>query len=41
VQVFTKPSKLTGVMYELINRTGDGFCEKNVKGLMESTRKKK
>ena len=39
IQVFTKPSELTGVIYELINRTGDGFCEENVKGLMESTRK--
>lgn len=39
VQVFTKPSELTGVIYELINRTGDGFCEENVKGLMESTKK--
>jgi len=38
-QVFTKPSKLTGVIYELINRTGKGFCEDNVKGLMESTKK--
>ena len=38
VQVFTKPSELTGIIYELINRTGKGFCEKNVKGLMESTR---
>tara|TARA_Y100001963_G_scaffold77793_1_gene107816 strand:- start:589 stop:1155 length:567 start_codon:yes stop_codon:yes gene_type:complete len=39
-QVFTKPSELTGVIYELINRTGDGFCEENVKGLMESTKGK-
>lgn len=37
-QVFTKPSELTGVIYELISRTGKGFCEDNVKGLMESTR---
>ena len=37
IQVFTKPSELTGVIYELINRTGDGFCKDNVKGLMEST----
>jgi len=37
-QVFTKPSKLTGVIYELISRTGKGFCEDNVKGLMESTK---
>ena len=39
VQVFTKPSSLTGVIYELINRTGNGFCEENVKALMESTKK--
>tara|TARA_Y100000592_G_scaffold86552_1_gene140006 strand:+ start:4531 stop:5088 length:558 start_codon:yes stop_codon:yes gene_type:complete len=39
IQVFTKPSELTGVIYELINRTGKGFCEDNVKGLMESTKK--
>ena len=38
-QVFTKPSELTGVIYELINRTGKGFCEDNVKELMESTKK--
>ena len=37
-QVFTKPSELTGVIYELISRTGKGFCEDNVKGLMESTK---
>jgi len=37
VQVFTKPSELTGVIYELISRKGDGFCEDNVKNLMLST----
>ena len=37
-QVFTEPSKLTGVIYELISRTGKGFCEDNVKRLMESTK---
>ena len=37
-QVFTKPYKLTGVIYELIKRDGKGFCELNVKGLMESTK---
>ena len=37
-QVFSKPSELTGVIYELIERDGDGFCETNVKGLMESTK---
>ena len=39
-QVFTKPSELTGVIYELISREGKGFCEVNVKGLMESTKEK-
>tara|TARA_B100000676_G_scaffold306253_1_gene362136 strand:- start:1117 stop:1665 length:549 start_codon:yes stop_codon:yes gene_type:complete len=39
VQVFTKPSELTGVIYELISREGKGFCETNVKALMESTKK--
>ena len=40
VQVFSKPSELTGVIYELIKRGEDhkGFCEKNVKALMESTK---
>ena len=38
VQVFTKPSELTGVIYELINREGEGFCKDNVKALMESTK---
>ena len=37
-QVFTKPSELTGIIYELISREGKGFCEANVKGLMESTK---
>ena len=39
-QVFTKPSELTGVIYELITRGKDnkGFCETNVKSLMESTK---
>lgn len=37
-QVFTKPSELTGVVYELISREGDGFCKDSVKSLMESTR---
>ena len=36
-QVFTKPSELTGVIYELISREGKGFCEDNVKDLMLST----
>ena len=39
-QVFSKPSELTGVVYELITRGDDnkGFCETNVKSLMESTK---
>jgi catechol 2,3-dioxygenase-like lactoylglutathione lyase family enzyme len=37
-QVFTKPSKLTGVIYEFINREGAGFCEDSVRQLMESTK---
>lgn len=36
-QVFTKPSELTGVIYEFINRGVHGFCKDNVKNLMEST----
>jgi catechol 2,3-dioxygenase-like lactoylglutathione lyase family enzyme len=39
-QVFTKPSELTGVIYELISREDKGFCELNVKGLMESSKGK-
>ncbi len=38
VQVFTKPSALTGVIYEFIERDGHGFCRENVRQLMESTR---
>jgi catechol 2,3-dioxygenase-like lactoylglutathione lyase family enzyme len=37
-QVFTKPSSLTGVIYELIERGEHGFCRENVKNLMESTK---
>ena len=37
-QVFTKPSELTGVIYELISREGVGFCKDSVKNLMESTK---
>jgi len=37
-QVFTKPSELTGVIYEFINREGAGFCKDSVKQLMESTK---
>jgi catechol 2,3-dioxygenase-like lactoylglutathione lyase family enzyme len=38
VQVFTKPSALTGIIYELITREEHGFCKDNVKDLMESTK---
>lgn len=37
-QCFTKPSELTGVIYELIERNEFGFCKENVKQLMESTK---
>ena len=38
-QCFTKPSDLTGVIYEFIERAEgtQGFCKDNVKDLMEST----
>lgn len=36
-QVFTKPSSLTGVIYEFIVREDYGFCAGNVKQLMVST----
>ena len=38
VQVFTKPSELTGVIYEFIKRKGSGFCKDSVKQLMESSK---
>jgi catechol 2,3-dioxygenase-like lactoylglutathione lyase family enzyme len=38
VQIFTKPSELTGIIYELIERENHGFCKDNVKLLMESTK---
>lgn len=37
-QVFTKPNKYTGVIFEFIKRGKDGFCNKNVKDLMTSTK---
>jgi hypothetical protein len=37
-QCFTKPSELTGVIYEFIERTAQGFCKDNVKDLMLSTK---
>jgi hypothetical protein len=41
VQVFTKPSILTGVIYEFIERETHGFCKENVKNLMLSTKENK
>lgn len=38
VQAFTKPSEITGVIYEFIEREEHGFCSENVRNLMESTR---
>jgi catechol 2,3-dioxygenase-like lactoylglutathione lyase family enzyme len=38
VQVFTKPSELTGIIYEFITREKEGFCRENVKNLMNSTK---
>lgn len=38
VQVFTKPSELTGIIYEFIERETQGFCQENVKDLMDSTK---
>lgn len=40
-QVFTKPSQLTGVIYEFIERGDHGFCKDNVKDLMQSTKDNK
>ena len=37
VQCFTKPSELTGVIIEFIERGAHGFCADNVKDLMLST----
>ncbi len=39
IQCFTKPSELTGIIYELIERdvSSKGFCKDNVKDLMQST----
>ncbi len=36
-QIFTKPHRLTGVIFEFIERKGFGFCSANVKELMRST----
>lgn len=40
-QVFTKPSVLTGVIYEFIERGEHGFCADNVKNLMMATAENK
>jgi 4-hydroxyphenylpyruvate dioxygenase-like putative hemolysin len=40
-QVFTKPSILTGVIYEFIERGEHGFCADNVKNLMMATAENK
>lgn len=37
-QCFTKPSALTGIIFEFIERGAHGFCSQNVKQLMESTK---
>jgi 4-hydroxyphenylpyruvate dioxygenase-like putative hemolysin len=37
VQIFTTEHPLTGVVFELIQRTDKGFCAQNVKALMESS----
>lgn len=37
-QIFTKPSELTGVIIEFIERTDRGFCQESVKSLMVSTK---
>lgn len=39
-QVFTKPCQFTGLIYEFIERENgkEGFCVKNVKDLMQSTK---
>ena len=40
IQCFTKPSNLTGIIYEFIERDANakGFCKDNVKDLMNSTK---
>lgn len=37
-QIFTKPSSVLGVIFELIKRKESGFCRDSVLSLMESTR---
>lgn len=36
-QIFTKPHRITGMIYEFIERKGAGFCSENVLELMKST----
>src|SRR3989344_2329553 len=38
IQIFSKPSALTGVVYEFIQRGEFGFCKENVKSLMLSSK---
>jgi catechol 2,3-dioxygenase-like lactoylglutathione lyase family enzyme len=39
IQIFTKPIDIIGgIVYEFIERSGHGFCNKNVKALMESSK---
>lgn len=38
VQAFTQPHPVTGLIYEIIERSTQGFCKDNVKDLMESTK---
>lgn len=41
-QVFSVPHKLTGFIYEFIERRGNvGFCKSSVKNLMESSKENK
>jgi hypothetical protein len=37
-QIFSKPHSLTGIIFEFIEREGFGFCQSNVRQLMESTK---
>ena len=41
IQIFTKPLPHTGILYEFIERTSQGFCAENVKDLMNSTKDNK
>lgn len=38
IQVFSKPSFLTGTVFEFIQRGEHGFCKENVRALMESSK---